>query len=60
MTPLLMRAILRLVAIGLETTRWAAPGTFETFFSDVALEPIFFLVISEGWYWLEKKKKNNA
>lgn len=60
MNPLLMRAIIRGVALVLEGTRWAAPGYFVGLFSDVTLEPLFFLIISETWFWFDERRKNKA
>lgn len=55
MNPLVLRAILRGVALILESTRWASPGTFENLFGDATLEPLFFLLISETWFWYSEK-----
>lgn len=60
MNPLILRAILRGVALTLEGFKIAAPGTFESVLGDLTLEPLFFLLISETWFWIDKKRKNKA
>lgn len=56
MNPLLIRAFLRILALFLESFRWLDPGTFENILGDATLEPLFILVISEVWFWLDKRK----
>lgn len=60
MNAVVARAVLRLVVLGLEALRVADPGTFENFLGDVTLEPLFLLIISESWYWVDQKLKNKA
>lgn len=64
MNPVMARAALRLIAIAWEglnqTLNWATPGSVEGFLFNPELEPLFFLLISEGWFWIDEKRKNKA